>query len=462
VAPSAELANVSPVAQHPCYSIDTEVHFELKAGEKLLLVDDPSVLAVYEFDIGLHNLLHLEPQHYSVTAVSPQLQSALAFLVIDEAMELEPDFLRLSFDLSLSGVDRPVQYDTPADTIQSTTFDTPSEAAIAMLANSVSVNVCSLGGSIGTDSNLTDPWSFYQDGGLSGNKLVSTADASFWGEMEQALLAFQPDSGTCPTDGKVLTTSPMNGSPPNWPDLLPHETSHLLSESNCCSDITFCACGHELSGFCKLGCQVLDFAHAQLAGMNTLNEYDLNNYSKYIYSNTNGGYSNPTLNFQLKEAAHPLLGNHCSEKQSGLADNLYVRPEVLALSPSYHSPLAQPRHPEDRKTDEDRELLTAIHIIRSPLSSLPPSHPIPAFDDLIVNFDLNPRPPPTKRKRSSFTRAGKEKVRLVRDSGACVFCRSRKVSVGDLLRYFPCSALTSNSALLKKCAINADELLMIQ
>lgn len=322
--------------------------------------------------------------------------------------------------MSLSGVDRPVQYETQADTMQSTNFDAPSEAAIAMLANSVSANVCSQGGSIGTDSNLAEPWSVFQDGDLSGKQFVSMADTSSWGEMEQELLAFQPDSGTRPTDGKVLTASPMNGSPPNWPDLLAHETSHLRSESNYCSDITFSGCG--------LGCQLLDFAHTQLAGMNTFNEYDSNNYPKYIYSNTNGGCSNPTLNFQLNEAAHSLLGNHYSEKQSGLADNLCVRPEVLVLSSSYHSPLAQPRHPENQSTDEDDELLTSIDIIGSPSSNLPPSHPIPAFDDLIFTFNLNPRPPQTKRKRSSFTRAGKEKLRLVRDSGACVLCRLRKVS----------------------------------
>lgn len=77
MAPSAELANVSPVAQHPCYSIDTEVHFELRAGEKLLLVDDPSVLGIYEFDIWLHYLSHPKPQHYSVTVVSPHCSQHL-------------------------------------------------------------------------------------------------------------------------------------------------------------------------------------------------------------------------------------------------------------------------------------------------------------------------------------------------------------------------------------------------
>jgi len=30
--PPARLASVSAVAQHPCSSLDTEVHFELKAG----------------------------------------------------------------------------------------------------------------------------------------------------------------------------------------------------------------------------------------------------------------------------------------------------------------------------------------------------------------------------------------------------------------------------------------------
>jgi hypothetical protein len=339
-----------------------------------------------------------------------------------ETMELEPDFLTLSFDMSLSSVDRPVPYDTLADTIQSATFDTPSEGAIAMLANSVSANVCSQGGSIENDSNLTDPWSFFEDGDLSRNKLVSTADASFWGEMEQELVAFQPDSGTCPTDGKVLTASPMNGSPPNWPGLLAHGTSHLHLESNCCSDVTFSGCGHELSGFCKLGCQFFNSAHAQLAGMNTLNEYDTNNHPNCTYSNTNGGYSNPTLNFHLNESADLSLGNLYSEKQSGLAENLCVRPEVLALPSSYRSPLAQPRHPEGQITDEDHELLTAIDIIGSPPSNLPPSHPIPAFDDLIVNFDLNPRPPPTKEIRVNVYSVDCVKSRLVI---FCIVCQTR-------------------------------------
>ena len=80
VAPPARLANVSPVAQHPCYSIDTEVHFELQAGEKLLLMDNPSVLAIHEYDTWLHCLSHLEPQHCFTTVVSPHYSQHLRSL----------------------------------------------------------------------------------------------------------------------------------------------------------------------------------------------------------------------------------------------------------------------------------------------------------------------------------------------------------------------------------------------
>jgi hypothetical protein len=53
----------------------------------------------------------------------------------------------------------------------------------------------------------------------------------------------------------------------------------------------------------------------------------------------------------------------------------------------------------------------------------------PTLADHIITFDLNLLSSPLKRKRSAFSLEGKKKVRSVRQNGACISCRARKVSV---------------------------------
>ncbi|KAF8859636.1 hypothetical protein BDZ45DRAFT_782306 [Acephala macrosclerotiorum] len=57
----------------------------------------------------------------------------------------------------------------------------------------------------------------------------------------------------------------------------------------------------------------------------------------------------------------------------------------------------------------------------------PAAPPLP-LNDLMSKFDSNPGALVQKRRRRRFTEDGKTKVKNVRETGACVFCRARKVS----------------------------------
>jgi hypothetical protein len=380
-------------------------------------------------------------------------------------MDVEPDFSRLQFDIGLFEVDKSVQHDSQADRFHSSVFNAPSEAAIAMVANPVSVGVGRHDGFTVADSNLIDVSRFFQDGDLSTNNFMAQDDEDFWRGIDQELLAFQSASSTYLNESGVLIASPVDGSFPHWRESSASEPGYLFAESNVYADITQPKCSQELFSPSELGCQTLDFADAQSVYTNAADEYDPIGCFNYTYSNEDGIYNDLAVDLQLDATANSFLSSHSPEDHADIGGtNLCIRPDDLALTSSCLSPLPQPSHPKVQACDEeheDSELLTTVDIIDHQ-ANLPPSHPIPAFGDLIVNFDLNPRPPPSKRKRSSFTRAGKEKVRLVRDSGACIFCRSRKVSVSI---FICCIALawlivTSTSALQKKCATNVDEPLM--
>ncbi len=69
-------------------------------------------------------------------------------------------------------------------------------------------------------------------------------------------------------------------------------------------------------------------------------------------------------------------------------------------------------------------------------------------------FDANLGPPLPKRRRRAFTEDAKTKVKKVRDIGACVFCRARKVPVSSSTS-FPPSSLTFMSVLPKERALHA-------
>lgn len=74
---------------------------------------------------------------------------------------------------------------------------------------------------------------------------------------------------------------------------------------------------------------------------------------------------------------------------------------------------------------------------------------LPAQEDLMANFNIRPQPPPQKRTRKSFTKDGKKKVQLVRKIGACLCCRSRKLSVSGI---YPLIVVTY--AYISKCSAN--------
>jgi hypothetical protein len=76
-----------------------------------------------------------------------------------------------------------------------------------------------------------------------------------------------------------------------------------------------------------------------------------------------------------------------------------------------------------------QSLVSVIQVgIKSELESPPADYP-PRMDDLIVNFDSSPNAASRKRKRTKFTPEGAEKVRSVRNKGACVACHYRKTPV---------------------------------
>ncbi|KUJ20146.1 uncharacterized protein LY89DRAFT_731375 [Mollisia scopiformis] len=71
----------------------------------------------------------------------------------------------------------------------------------------------------------------------------------------------------------------------------------------------------------------------------------------------------------------------------------------------------------------------------------------PPLNDLISNFESNPSSPLPKRSRRPFTEIGKTKVKQVRVSGACAFCRARKVPCTPTGACTACVKLASGNPL---------------
>lgn len=83
---------------------------------------------------------------------------------------------------------------------------------------------------------------------------------------------------------------------------------------------------------------------------------------------------------------------------------------------------------QDSQADEPSAVLAKVDLEIRVDCHRPAEVPLP-LNDLISKFDSNPGASPPKRKRRCFTADGKTKVKGVRETGACVFCRARKVSV---------------------------------
>ncbi|KAN0103208.1 hypothetical protein V8E51_011521 [Hyaloscypha variabilis] len=278
------------------------------------------------------------------------------------------------------------------------------------------------------DSHLFELSNIFEIDGLSANNSRPAAAETYQQGNQQDLcpLEFDPRTGF---DGPE--TPYMNNSLQHLTDTR-LEVGHSLLEWNELLDITLSEYAEDhtsLPGSCQSGGQPLDFVDPQPAFMspNIPNDYNLTDFINYTYSSEDGNVTRFTLNMQPIETKHRFVDNHYSGDQSDMrgASDLCIQPEVLTLPATFQTPLTTPNHRESQAID-NHELLMNIDVDTS--RDLESSRPVPVFDDLIVNFDLNTKPPPSKRKRSSFTRVGKEKVRLVRDWGACTFCRSRKVS----------------------------------
>jgi hypothetical protein len=118
------------------------------------------------------------------------------------------------------------------------------------------------------------------------------------------------------------------------------------------------------------------------------------------------------------------IGHHSSEhEQPSINSELLEVPQLsnadfslLSMQESLIPPLSNPREP----------LSTAILDDDTPVRS---TEAQPTLADHIITFNLKPPSSPLKRKRSAFSLEGKKKVRSVRQNGACVSCRARKVSV---------------------------------
>jgi hypothetical protein len=117
------------------------------------------------------------------------------------------------------------------------------------------------------------------------------------------------------------------------------------------------------------------------------------------------------------------IDRHSSEHEQPSTDSELL--EVPQLSNADYSLLSMQEAHIPQLSNLPELLSTAI-LDDTPVRSTEPQL---TFADHIITFDLKPTSRPLKRKRSAFSLEGKKKVRSVRQNGACVSCRSRKISV---------------------------------
>jgi hypothetical protein len=345
---------------------------------------------------------------------------------IDERMELEPNFPRLSFDMNLNEVARRPQRPSPANKTYTPVIGTSLESAGALTANALLANGSFPNQFIGDVANSMSLSNFLEDDALSTNNFMSVGAEGFLRGVEPGFLPFESDSSHCPNWRQMLITSSSDALSQHYPDLITPEGAYLLQHNYKYSDIALPECRREQPGLDPSDCQVLDYADVQFVSLlqDALDEYNVTSCLDYTCSDLDGteiGYTH------LDSNANPLVDCHYSNAQDDIGNhNFCIRPEVLTLHSSDRHLSSPSSRANTQTTDEEHECLIRVNIDSR---NLLPSRPTLTFDDHIVNFDLNSKPPSSKRKRNSFTRAEREKVRLVRDWGACVFCRSRKVSV---------------------------------
>ena len=117
------------------------------------------------------------------------------------------------------------------------------------------------------------------------------------------------------------------------------------------------------------------------------------------------------------------IDHHSSEHEQPSIDS--ERLEVPQLSNADFSLLSM-QESHIPQLSNPRELLSTAILDDTSIRS---TEAQPTLADHIITFNLKPPSIPLKRKRSAFSVEGKKKVRSVRQNGACVSCRARKVSV---------------------------------
>jgi len=347
-------------------------------------------------------------------------------------MELEPDFSRLSFDMDFTELDRQPQGSSLLIVNHPRSFNGASQVGTTS-TDLLSANDNHADFSSGADLTLFELPSFFEMDCLSANNLKSTAEM-YWQGVEHNLCSLYFDPRTeLNLDGHESYAT--NASLQHCLDL-GFDNKHSLPETNGHLDITQSEFAQEQNCFprspSQRGRQIAD-PQLPFISQDISDEYDPTGLLSYIYSTEHDNLTNLAPNIPPSGTTDAMVGSYYlrDHGDTGGVPNLCIRPEVLTLTPSCQTPLSPPNDQDSQATDHHHELITSINI--DTCQDLTSSRPVPIFNDLIFNFDLKAKPAPSKRKRSSFTKAGKEKVSLVRDWGACIFCRSRKVSVSDTL-----------------------------
>jgi hypothetical protein len=372
-------------------------------------------------------------------------------------MELEPNSSKLSFDLNECEIDWRLGTSPEAHANYPCAFNGPGEAGMADQVSTRSFHY----GYLDVDPNLIDLSSFFEDtlantssaarsdvslGRIehdSMNDHLPSADESLWPQLEADSLSFRSGSRIYPSENAALVTSHLvNGerSLSLWPnsEFIGSDTSApkdaFLPELSVYPRSTLSRRSHgprELLYCLEVDQTGLDYGDALEAPLSQHIPDRCGPPGNSYYFEQDGISSDIPSALSLNGMAAPMLDNFDFEKCEAQDDvNICVSPGDLEIASSYDRRQSLPQYSRDQELVSDGELPATVNI-NSPQVNPRSSRPVPTLDDLIGNFDLNPKPQPSKRKRSSFDMAGKEKVRLVRDRGACVICRSRKVSVSD-------------------------------
>jgi hypothetical protein len=376
-------------------------------------------------------------------------------------MELEPDFSRLSFDTShhnQSEIEKQLGVRVTPRATYSPVFNSLWEPDMADQFFTTNPHHNSF---LGIDPNLIDLSSFFDDdarrvsaaacSGVFSAQVDDGATNTFFSfndqnvvvhKEEPELLPFQSKPRTYPIEKTPMYTPHTNtdhslpfwpGTEFNNPNLSTPKDGFPLLNFNVCPDTTLPGGGNGASELShpKMHDTLLEFDNILESSLPQHILDELSPIDSLRYTHHDRNHTTDSAASTLDGIAAPPAGGYVFENHEDMNDqNRCVRPDLLLLTPPYESPSPQSQHPQNQAAVNGEELLTTIDIDYSQVDVMS-SRPMPTLDELTVNLDFNPKPSTSKRKRSSFTTAGKEKVRLVRDWGACVFCRSRKVSVSN-------------------------------